>query len=87
MIPEQLNSGSHFCTAQRGRDQKLEADIGGQDSVDPEKNNVHVLEGWMESGLQLGWPRLDPNFTTEELCTWIVYSNQTHLSIWKWEQG
>lgn len=88
VTPEQWNSGSPlFGTAQRGRDQKLEADIGGQDSVDPGRNNVHVLEGWMESRLQSGWPRLDPNFTTEQLCTWIVYSNQTHLSIWKWEQG
>lgn len=61
---EALTSAQH-----RGRDQKLEADIRGQDSVDPGRNNVHVLEGWMESRLQSGWPRLDPNFTTEKLCT------------------
>lgn len=45
------------------------------------RNNVHVLDGWMESRLQSGWPRWPPNFTTEELRTWIVYSNQIHLSI------
>lgn len=81
MIPQSSEIAAlAFYRAQRG-EQKLEADVGGQDSVNPGRKNVHVLEGWMESRLQSGWPRLDPNFTTEELCSWIAYSNHTHLSI------